>query len=675
MEEIRDESGTGTEEKNLGTRGGRLEETRRGVEKMAVEEQGSGTGTQASGVFGHWARKAKGGWDRVKKLLEGKKVVGRTEGEMVVLAEGQEGTVRMEMEDWREGTEEDTVTVTIEREERRETVSCNSVGTSASRSTRDVLDGLEIEERNTTLDNKLDEGRKRKREDDIPEKRKGLHGLPGWERRSRETKDDSRWKMTTVRWEKNDKGWMDRKEEKVSLPIPESFDLGRERKGMEINNSNRLHNNFGMNREALFPGGKSVKQEGKNWLASFTKTGCVSCRNEDGKLNHRGRDGRPVTMLVGDESVPTVVGYTKEGKTEGQGDECVWIFKKEHMGLDEVSAVLRKINLDKRAADRQAGKRDHDFFLPNGSKILVASYVHLRREGLDRYIGDFNAMVRNVNGVTGRAAIEVLPVVPVVREGLDVVGRELITGVREWIRWISEKTERRSIEKLIWTGGREMSSVQGSTLIWRPSFLHRKTGGDDRKGEGLVMLTGDRIETHLHAAEVPREIERLKMKGACDRMEVESGGSENENRNESEVNGISIEGEFAFTKAVGEFLKEEVREGGYKGNYVLNVKEQLKMRTLREDEDERKLRVVLLGSSQLNRIGNEMERKHKEKMEIVDRVRLEGAEMSVNMEKAKRVLEEHGDEVDVVLVAGPGNRLVVHGKEGERGLQVREKFG
>ncbi len=113
-----------------------------------------------------------------------------------------------------------------------------------------------------------------------------------------------------------------------------------------------------------------------------------------GKLNHRGRDGRPVTLLVGDESVPSVVGYTREGKVEGQGDECVWIFKKEHMGLDEVSVILRKINLDKRAADRQAGKRDHDFFLPNGSKVLVASYVHLRREGLDGYVGDFNTMVR-----------------------------------------------------------------------------------------------------------------------------------------------------------------------------------------------------------------------------------------------------------------------------------------
>jgi hypothetical protein len=63
-----------------------------------------------------------------------------------------------------------------------------------------------------------------------------------------------------------------------------------------------------------------------------------------------------------------------------------------------------------------------------------------------------------------------------------------------------------------------------------------------------------------------------------------------------------------------------------------------------------------------------MEKKNKEKIEIVDRVRLEGVEIGVNMEKAKRVLEEHGDEVDVVLVAGPGNSLVIHGKEGERGF-------
>jgi hypothetical protein len=112
-------------------------------------------------------------------------------------------------------------------------------------------------------------------------------------------------------------------------------------------------------------------------------------------------------------------------------------------------------------------------------------------------------------------------------------------------------------------------------------------GGEDRKGDGLELVTGDRVETTLHAAEGSKEIERLKMRAGGDRMETET--VDGEDRNESEENMISIKSEFAFTKAVGEFLREEVGEGGYKGNYMLNVKEQLRMRTLREEDDERKV--------------------------------------------------------------------------------------
>ncbi len=226
-------------------------------------------------------------------------------------------------------------------------------------------------------------------------------------------------------------------------------------------------------------------------------------------------------------------------------------------------------------------------------------------------------------------------------------------------------TGRVSIERLVWTGGRELSEERGSTLIWKPCFLHRKQGTTDRQVDGLVLLTGERMEISLHPAEGSREIERLKGKGG-ERMETDDSGCKG--RNDSEVNGISIESEFAFTKAVGEFLKEEVREGGYKGNYVLNVKEQLRVRTLREDEDDRKVRVMLLGSSQLRRVGNEMQRLKKEKIEIVETVRLEGMEMDGNIEKAKRVLQNHEGGVDVVVIGGPGNSLVVHGKEGERGF-------
>jgi hypothetical protein len=38
-------------------------------------------------------------------------------------------------------------------------------------------------------------------------------------------------------------------------PTLENFELGRESRGLEMNNSGSLRNNFGTNREALFPAG------------------------------------------------------------------------------------------------------------------------------------------------------------------------------------------------------------------------------------------------------------------------------------------------------------------------------------------------------------------------------------------------------------------------------------
>jgi hypothetical protein len=109
------------------------------------------------------------------------------------------------------------------------------------------------------------------------------------------------------------------------------------------------------------------------------------------------------------------------------------------MGLDEVGTILKKINMDNKMFDRLRGKREHEFFIPSGSKILVGSYIHLRREGLDGYISDFNGMVRDVWTVMGGIGIEVLPFVPVVMDGMNEVGRDLLCGVKEWVRWIAEK--------------------------------------------------------------------------------------------------------------------------------------------------------------------------------------------------------------------------------------------
>jgi hypothetical protein len=91
---------------------------------------------------------------------------------------------------------------------------------------------------------------------------------------------------------------------------------------------------------------------------------------------HKSRSGDPVILVIGDEATPTAVGYTEAGSVE---DMCAWVLKKEHLGLDEVGGMLKRINNEKKTFDRQRGKRVHKLFIPMGSKIVVGSYVHLRR--------------------------------------------------------------------------------------------------------------------------------------------------------------------------------------------------------------------------------------------------------------------------------------------------------
>ncbi len=95
-------------------------------------------------------------------------------------------------------------------------------------------------------------------------------------------------KKEVVEWEKDESGGMIRKKKKEGIRLPDNFDLDMERKGMYKNNSNRIMNNFETHKETLFPDKQSMKNEGWNWLASFMKTRCVPCIDEDGRLNHKG---------------------------------------------------------------------------------------------------------------------------------------------------------------------------------------------------------------------------------------------------------------------------------------------------------------------------------------------------------------------------------------------------
>jgi hypothetical protein len=193
---------------------------------------------------------------------------------------------------------------------------------------------------------------------------------------------------------------------------------------------------------------------------------------------------------------------------------CLGVQKRTPSPREEVAEILDRVNREKREADKKRGKRMHEFFVPNGSKILVGSYVHLRREGLEGYVTDFNTMLRAVREVAGDTGIEVLPVAPVVFEGVDEIRKSLIFGVREWIKWISDRTGRDEVCELSETGGRKTDDKEGLTVIWRPTFMaaHGKQSGfsvlKDR-GSTLTLLRGGRVEWNLKQAGLAREIQRM----------------------------------------------------------------------------------------------------------------------------------------------------------------------
>jgi hypothetical protein len=470
----------------------------------------------------------------------------------------------------------------------------------------------------------------------------------------------------------------------MGIPLPENYRLGLEERAGLVNHSEKNKNNFGMNRNALFPGGAGGKYDTRNWISTFTKSGCVVCREDNGRSNHKGRDGKPGVLVIGDEAVPTVVGYTSG---DGEGTGCAWVFKKEHLALSEVSGILKRINDDKRESDKMSGKREHDFFIPSGSKILVGSYVHLRREGLEGYVTDFNNMVREVKNITGDIGIEVLPVVPVCFEGLDKVGRDLLGGLRMWINWIGEKGGRVEIKELSNTAGRERGGDE-VTFLWKPSFLLLQScqGGRTEiggRGNTLVMVGGEREEWKVKGATPAREIKRMMgWNGGVDETdEMETEGREEQMARETFDKGISVEAELAFAKAVGCFSRESAREGRFRGSYRFNLKEQMEQKAKLATQGQQTMvnrdpvRLLLIGGSQMGRIGAEISKVQKEngRVRVEDHIKTFGMIKVNEITSALRELKSGGKEFESVILSGPGNCLVEHGVGDGRGFNLERK--
>ncbi len=71
------------------------------------------------------------------------------------------------------------------------------------------------------------------------------------------------------------------------------------------------------------------------------------------------------------------------------------------------------------------------------------------------------------------------------------------------------------------------------------------------RGNTLTLIKGERRESEFERVLPAREIGKMK----ADESNEEKKGREDFG------NGISVEGEFAFTKALGEFCRASVKEG------------------------------------------------------------------------------------------------------------------
>jgi hypothetical protein len=201
-------------------------------------------------------------------------------------------------------------------------------------------------------------------------------------------------------------------------------------------------------------------------------------------------------------------------------------------------------------------------------------------------------------------------------------------------------------------------------------MLHGKQQGVKNigmRGNTLTMLRGDRVEWELGGALPAREIKRMVSTG-------KGGSSAEQEKRESFEQGVSVEGEFAFTQAIGKFCRISVGDGTFKGNYQFNLKEQMTLRASWGGwKAEKVVRIVMVGGSQMGRIKTELMRVGGEQVDVVGMVRIPGEldEKTVNF--ALDELAGLDGLVDKIFVGGPTNSLMVHGDGDRRGFFPERK--
>jgi hypothetical protein len=117
-------------------------------------------------------------------------------------------------------------------------------------------------------------------------------------------------------------------------------------------------------------------------------------------------------------------------------------------------------------------------------------------------------------------------------------------------------------------------------------------------------------------------------------------------------------------------------EGSFRGSNVFNLKEQMEQRALRAEKEGRRVNVLMVGGSQVGRIGREMVKKGRVAVEGVEFLQVKGL---LDRRELDRVLKEVGSlsgKLDKIVVGRPGNSFFRHGEKKRSGASVlRGKLG
>jgi len=154
-------------------------------------------------------------------------------------------------------------------------------------------------------------------------------------------------------------------------------------------------------------------------------------------------------------------------------------------------------------------------------------------------------------------------------------------------------------------------------------------------------------------------------------VKLEEGGDmvdREKDKRESFAKGVSVEAEYAFTKAVGEYCREAVKEGSFRGGYRMNLKEQMEARMGKIWSEGSRVRAVMVGGSQIGRMAEEMGQKGKDAVEVEGWVKVNGRLDRTEMESVVERVVELGKIADKVIIGGPGNSLFKHGRGDVKGF-------